>query len=63
MEMMIKHHEKAIKRSHCLDKAEHAERRTRCQRIMTTQPAEIARCSHGCASRMASVGNDHLSYF
>jgi uncharacterized protein (DUF305 family) len=43
MEMMIKHHEKAIKEGqHCLDKAYHAELRELCQNIITTQSAEIA---------------------
>ncbi|MEZ5292067.1 MAG: DUF305 domain-containing protein [Vicinamibacterales bacterium] len=43
MEMMIKHHEKAIKEGqHCLDKAYHAELRELCQTIITTQSAEIA---------------------
>ena len=43
MEMMIKHHEKAIKEARqCLDKAVHAELRTLCQNIITTQSAEIA---------------------
>lgn len=43
MEMMIKHHEKAIKEArHCLDKAAHAELRELCEDIITTQSAEIA---------------------
>ena len=43
MEMMIKHHERAIKEGqHCLDKAAHAELRALCQDIITTQSAEIA---------------------
>jgi uncharacterized protein (DUF305 family) len=43
MEMMIKHHEKAIKEGrHCLDKAFHVELRTLCGNIVTTQSAEIA---------------------
>jgi uncharacterized protein (DUF305 family) len=43
MEMMIKHHEKAIKEGrHCLDKAYHAELRELCENIITTQSAEIA---------------------
>jgi uncharacterized protein (DUF305 family) len=43
MEMMIKHHEKAIKEGrHCLDKAEHAELRSLCENIIRTQSAEIA---------------------
>lgn len=43
MEMMIKHHQKAIKEGqHCLDKAYHAELRELCQNIITTQSAEIA---------------------
>ena len=44
MEMMIKHHEKAIKEGrHCLDKASHAELRNLCENIIRTQSAEIAR--------------------
>ena len=43
MEMMIKHHEKAIKEGqHCLDKAYHTELRELCQNIIATQSAEIA---------------------
>jgi uncharacterized protein (DUF305 family) len=43
MEMMIKHHEKAIKEGrHCLDKAYHAELREMCEDIISTQTAEIA---------------------
>ena len=43
MEMMIKHHEKAIKASrHCLDKAWHTELREMCEDIIATQAAEIA---------------------
>lgn len=43
MEMMIKHHEKAIKEArHCLDKAAHAELRELCEQIIATQSAEIA---------------------
>ena len=43
MEMMIKHHEKAIKEGeHCLDKAAHAELRQLCENIIATQSAEIA---------------------
>lgn len=43
MEMMVKHHEKAIKEArHCLDKAGHAELRTLCQNIIATQSAEIS---------------------
>lgn len=43
MEMMIKHHEKAIKEGrHCLDKAYHTELRELCENIITTQSAEIA---------------------
>jgi uncharacterized protein (DUF305 family) len=43
MEMMIKHHEKAIKEGRmCLDKAYHAELRALCENIVTTQSAEIA---------------------
>jgi len=42
MEMMIKHHEKAIKEGrHCLDKASHIELRELCESIITTQSAEI----------------------
>ena len=43
MEMMIKHHEKAIKEGrHCLDKAYHPELRELCENIIRTQSAEIA---------------------
>lgn len=43
MEMMIKHHSKAIKEGrHCLDKAAHAELRALCEDIISTQSAEIA---------------------
>lgn len=43
MEMMIKHHEKAIKEArHCLEKAFHAELREMCEQIMAAQSAEIA---------------------
>ena len=43
MEMMIKHHEKAIKEGrHCLDKAYHTELRELCENIIRTQSAEIA---------------------
>jgi uncharacterized protein (DUF305 family) len=43
MEMMIKHHEKAIKEGrHCLEKAYHPQLRELCQNIITTQSAEIA---------------------
>jgi uncharacterized protein (DUF305 family) len=43
MDMMIKHHEKAIKEGrHCLDKAYHAELRELCDSIIRTQSAEIA---------------------
>lgn len=43
MEMMIKHHEKAIKEGRqCLDKAYHAELRELCENIVRTQSAEIA---------------------
>lgn len=43
MEMMIKHHEKAIREGrHCLDKAYHAELRELCENIIATQSAEIA---------------------
>jgi len=43
MEMMIKHHEKAIREGqHCLDKAYHAELRELCENIIRTQSAEIA---------------------
>lgn len=42
MEMMIKHHEGAIKEArHCLDKAAHAELRELCENIIATQSAEI----------------------
>ena len=45
MEMMIKHHEKAIKEGrHCLDKAYHAELRELSENIITTQSAELAKC-------------------
>jgi uncharacterized protein (DUF305 family) len=44
MEMMIKHHEKAIKEGRqCLDKAYHAELRGLCENIVSTQSAEIAK--------------------
>ena len=43
MEMMIKHHEKAIKEGRqCLDKAYHAELHELCENIIRTQSAEIA---------------------
>ena len=43
MEMMIKHHEKAIKEARrCLDKAYHAELRSLCENIMRTQSQEMA---------------------
>lgn len=43
MEILIKHHEKAIKEArHCLDKAAHAELRSLCENIIATQSAEIA---------------------
>ena len=43
MEMMIKHHEKAIKEArHCLDRATHAELREMCEDIIAAQSAEIA---------------------
>lgn len=43
MEMMIKHHEKAIKDArHCLDKAWHSELRQLCEEIIAAQSAEIA---------------------
>lgn len=43
LEMMITHHEKAVKEGRqCLDKAYHAELRTLCENIVTTQSAEIA---------------------
>lgn len=43
MEVMIKHHEKAIKEGrHCLDKAAHEELRSLCEHIIRTQSAEIA---------------------
>jgi len=42
MEMMIKHHEGAIKEARkCLDKAAHAELRELCENIIATQYAEI----------------------
>jgi uncharacterized protein (DUF305 family) len=42
MEMMIKHHEKAVKEGRmCLDKAWHAELRQLCQNIISAQSAEI----------------------
>ena len=43
MEMMIKHHEKAIKEGRrCLDKAYHAELRSLCENIIRSQSQEIA---------------------
>ena len=43
MEMMIKHHAKAVKEGeHCLDKAYHAELKQLCQNIVETQTEEIA---------------------
>ena len=43
MEMMITHHEKAIKEGrHCLEKAYHAELRSLCESIIRTQSGEIA---------------------
>ena len=43
MEMMIKHHSKAVKEGeHCLDKAYHAELTQLCQNIIQTQTEEIA---------------------
>lgn len=43
MEMMIKHHEKAIKEARrCLAKAAHPELREMCEDIIATQSAEIA---------------------
>ena len=43
MEMMIKHHAKAVKEGeHCLDKAYHAELKALCQNIVETQTEEIA---------------------
>ena len=43
MEMMIKHHAKAVKEGeHCLDKAYHAELKQLCQNIVETQTQEIA---------------------
>lgn len=43
MEMMIKHHEKAIKEGrHCLDNAYHTELRELCENIISTQSVEIA---------------------
>ena len=42
MEMMIKHHSKAVKEAEqCLERAEHSEMRSLCQNIITTQTAEI----------------------
>ena len=42
MEMMITHHEKAIKEGqHCLRKAEHPDLRSLCTNIIATQSAEI----------------------
>lgn len=42
MEMMVKHHEGAIKEARkCLDKAAHAELRELCENIIATQSAEI----------------------
>jgi uncharacterized protein (DUF305 family) len=42
MEMMIKHHEKAIREGqHCGDTAYHAELRELCENIIRTQSAEI----------------------
>lgn len=43
MEMMIRHHEKAIKEGrHCLERASHAELRALCEDIIETQSREIA---------------------
>jgi uncharacterized protein (DUF305 family) len=43
LEMMIKHHEKAVKEGrHCLDKAYHTELRELCENIIRTQSAEVA---------------------
>lgn len=43
MEMMIRHHEKAIKEGRaCLDKGYHSELRSLCENIVRTQSAEIA---------------------
>lgn len=43
MEMMVKHHEKAVKEGeHCLDKAYHAELISLCENIIETQSEEIA---------------------
>ena len=43
MEMMIKHHEAAIREGErCLDRAYHAELRSLCEDIIETQSAEIA---------------------
>ena len=44
MEMMIRHHEKAIKKGEeCLDRAYHAELRQLCENIIAAQTEEIAR--------------------
>jgi uncharacterized protein (DUF305 family) len=47
MEMMIKHHEKAVKEGeHCLDRAEHDALIATCQNIIATQSQEIATMEH-----------------
>ena len=44
MEMLIKHHQRAIKESlHCVDKAWHAELRQLCQQMAAAQSQEITR--------------------
>jgi len=43
MEMMIKHHAKAVKEGeHCLERAYHEELRQLCENIIATQTEEIA---------------------
>jgi uncharacterized protein (DUF305 family) len=43
MEMMIRHHEKAIKEGrHCVDRAYHSALRALCENIIATQSAESA---------------------
>ena len=43
MEMMVKHHAKAVKEGeHCLEKAYHDELKALCQNIVETQTEEIA---------------------
>lgn len=62
MEMMIKHHGKAIKEGrHRRDKAEHAELRT----LTRSQGNRLRlyKYRHGCASGTAGVAADHLRYF